>query len=140
MDDLRSDALLDPDRPHGDHIQRAEGRSDEGHDQLSRRFGRTEGLWPQHATLTSWWLPSGSVRDNITPVSGPRERRGVRLADAEAGLVDVIIMEKPMMSYWMSTDPWAVTVDLVLSPPFATMPGWRGHALRYLLTRCRRWS
>ena len=78
--------------------------------------------------------------ETISPLSVVQENVAACGLLMQAGLVDVIIMEKPMMSYWMSTDPWAVTVDLVLSPPFATMPGWRGHALRYLLTRCRRWS
>ena len=74
-----------------------------------------------HATFaSSWWLPSGVARESITPVV--RENVAACGLLMQAGEVDVILMEKPMMDYWKRTDPWAVTADLVLGPPFATVP------------------
>jgi|EP01046_Picozoa_sp_COSAG06_P046564 hypothetical protein len=70
------------------------------------------------ATFTSWYLP------NSVPFAATVVRDNVAACGAlmEAGEVDATVMEAPMMSYWMRTDPWAVNADLVLSPALATVP------------------
>jgi hypothetical protein len=69
------------------------------------------------ATFSSWYLPSdvdytAVVRDNVKQCG----------ALMQAGEVDVVVMEAPMMSYWMRNDPWAQTVELVLGPILAEVP------------------
>ena len=38
-----------------------------------------------------------------------------------AGKVDAIVMDTPIMDYWMKTDPWPQTANLMLSPALATV-------------------
>ena len=65
----------------------------------------------------TWYMPTSVpfvavVRENV-------QECGMLMQTNE---VDVTVMESPTLGYWMRTNPWAATVDLVLSPPLATLP------------------
>ena len=87
------------------------GDIDTVHDLAGRR------ICGYSATFRSWYLPSSVpytaiIRDNVAECG----------ALMQAGEADVTLMEAPMMSYWMRTDSWATSANLVLSPALATVP------------------
>lgn len=69
------------------------------------------------STFTSWYLPSSVpftpvIRDNVAACG----------ALMRTGGADAIVMESPMLGYWMNTDPWAAETRLMLSPSLTTVP------------------
>ena len=63
------------------------------------------------ATFQTWYVPdsipyTAVIRDNVAQCGALMQK----------GLVDVILMEAPMSSYYMKWDAWAKTAGLQLGP------------------------
>jgi len=68
-------------------------------------------------TFDSWYMP-----DNIAYTKVPAANVAECGQKLREGLADIVVMDGPMLAYYISNNPWAQTVSLLLTESIATVP------------------
>ena len=79
---------------------------------------RTDLLYVSPAFVSwQWYMP-----DNIAYTKVPAANVAECGQKLREGLADIVVMDGPMLAYYISNDPWAQTVSLLLTESIATVP------------------